>query len=587
MNSPNFSWWLIEIIKGGQSRPWPLKQGVNTIGRGVLNSIDLKDDKLVSRQHAEIEIKADGQVEVRELKTKNGLKVNTLYRQTATLQSGDKIEIGSTILQLTNLPPSGGTPPPKPLPPSKPPTVGGMTIAHDPSNDDTARSDSKTARLLLLCSILIEGVEAEGSLLRCLKLLREAFSAQEVQYYHGGRRKTESNAGLVDEVVFASEEPPPGSGVKRSKGDPSPCLRVASFLATRFRSYPEATIELGKDIGRHQTGFQHYNYLIGPLAWSQAERDNSPFLVIIKPDSAPDFTTEDKGRLQLICQVWRRVQANADQVRALKGEKAQLKAELKQKAGVPDLIGESEPMKALRSRALKAAANPSSPILLLGENGSGKEVVAHFVQQNSPGSQSNKPFVIVNIAAIPEGMIESDLFGHSGGAFTGAIDRRGKFFLAHGGTLMLDEIGELPMGLQSKLLRTIEYGEIQPLGSEKTEKVEVRIIAATNRDLRQLVAEGKFRQDLFFRLNVLQLRVPPLRERKEDIPLLAQHLLNRFSPEGTFQFTPAAIEVLHQHSWPGNVRELYSVVQSCVTFGTAPHLTDTDVREALASLGGL
>jgi anaerobic nitric oxide reductase transcription regulator len=226
-----------------------------------------------------------------------------------------------------------------------------------------------------------------------------------------------------------------------------------------------------------------------------------------------------------------------------------------------EIIGESPAMVRLR-RDIDLVARTDYTVLILGETGTGKELVARAVHAAS--ARSAKPMLYVNCAALPENLVESELFGHVKGAFTGAsVDRAGKFEVANGGTLFLDEIGDLPLSVQPKLLRAIQYGEIQRVGSDKVIRADVRLIAATNRDLEQEVREGRFRADLFHRLNVYPLRVPPLRERVEDIPLLAGyfcHLARRRLGLGPVRLAPETIPALKRYGWPGNVRELENVI---------------------------
>ncbi len=208
--------------------------------------------------------------------------------------------------------------------------------------------------------------------------------------------------------------------------------------------------------------------------------------------------------------------------------------------------------------ATRVAASPL-PVLIEGESGTGKELLARHIVRNSP--RHDKPFIAVNCAAIPESLMESELFGHTKGAFTGAVsDRRGLFAEADGGTLFLDEIGEMPVKLQARLLRVLQEGEIHPLGSARPRKVDVRIIAATNVDIEQALAEKLFREDLFYRLNGLRLSLPPLRERPEDIPLLTERFLRDAGRED-FPVSTEAMHLLLHHHWPGNVRELENTIR--------------------------
>jgi two-component system response regulator HydG len=219
------------------------------------------------------------------------------------------------------------------------------------------------------------------------------------------------------------------------------------------------------------------------------------------------------------------------------------------------IVGNSPAIRAVLDVLLLAAPTDAT-VLIEGETGTGKELVAQALHRLS--RRSKAPFVAVNCAALPETLLESELFGHTRGAFTGAVDARaGRFRQADKGTLFLDEIGDMPLAVQAKLLRVLQEGEVQPLGSDKSQPVDVRVIAATNRDMSAQVAEGKFRSDLYYRLNVVPLRLPPLRERIEDIATLAAH----FARQKGRKFTPAALEGLQRHSWPGNVRELENLVE--------------------------
>ena len=229
------------------------------------------------------------------------------------------------------------------------------------------------------------------------------------------------------------------------------------------------------------------------------------------------------------------------------------------------VIAESPAMKSILN-VVQRIGPADANVLITGENGTGKEVIARSLHAVS--NRSSKPLVSVNAGALPEGLFESELFGHVRGAFTDAkTDRVGRFELADGGTLFLDEISNVPMNLQAKLLRVLETGEFERVGSSKTHKVDVRVLSATNADLKADVAAGKFRQDLMFRLNTVEIHLPPLRERREDIAPLGEHFLRLHSERyrrDRIRFTPQALEALRQHSWPGNVRELDHVIERAV-----------------------
>ncbi len=224
------------------------------------------------------------------------------------------------------------------------------------------------------------------------------------------------------------------------------------------------------------------------------------------------------------------------------------------------------------------AAKSTIPVLILGESGVGKEVMARAMHGAS--ERASKPFVAVNCGALPENLVESILFGHEKGSFTGAVDKHlGKFQEASGGTLFLDEVGELPLDIQVKLLRALQESEIDPIGSKRSVKVDVRIVSATNRDLVQAVKEGAFREDLYYRLNVFPLEAPPLRERREDIPALVSHFIQRFNVEEGKRVMGAAAEtmkLLQEHEWPGNVRQLENAVYRAIVLAEAPYLQPYD-----------
>ncbi|KPJ98140.1 MAG: Fis family transcriptional regulator [Desulfobacterales bacterium SG8_35] len=226
-----------------------------------------------------------------------------------------------------------------------------------------------------------------------------------------------------------------------------------------------------------------------------------------------------------------------------------------------DLIGDSRAMKHIHG-LIKQVAPSDSTVLILGESGTGKELVASSIHQHS--KRADRPFVRLNCAAIPEGLMESELFGHEKGAFTGAHARKlGKFEMADGGTMLLDEIGELPLSLQAKLLRVLQESMYERVGGTGTIKVDVRILCATSKDLEQAVDKGSFRQDLFYRLNVIPINLPPLRDRKEDIPALTNHFLHEFSIKRgvAMEISPEAMQCLIDYSYPGNVRELKNIIE--------------------------
>lgn len=274
--------------------------------------------------------------------------------------------------------------------------------------------------------------------------------------------------------------------------------------------------------------------------------------------------------------------ASALRYYALGRDNRDLRERLGQSAGSGPSIGQSPAYLALL-RHIREVAASSANVLITGESGTGKEVVAKAIHYGGP--RASAPLVPINCAAIPEQLLESELFGHARGAFTGATsNRKGRFAQADGGTLFLDEIGDMPLALQAKILRCIQEKAIEPVGSNTTRKVDVRIIAATNQNLNEAIENGTFRRDLYYRLNVYPILMPSLRERKEDIPLLAGHFARRAAEEmgkPPVTFTEAALEILKAHAWPGNIRELENCVERLTIIASGTAITP----ERLASCG--
>ena len=271
-------------------------------------------------------------------------------------------------------------------------------------------------------------------------------------------------------------------------------------------------------------------------------------------EGAFNFITKpfDRETLRLSC-------GKALELGSLRSQKQQLADEVDRLTGTSGMETANSAMAELLETALKVAGSEAT-VLVTGESGTGKEVLARLVHQHSP--RKDGPMVAVNCTAIPDNLIESELFGHIKGAFTGAIsNRKGRFQAAAQGTLFLDEIGELKIDMQAKLLRAIQEREIEPVGSDRTEKIDVRIIAATNKDLSEEVAEARFREDLFYRLSVIPLHLPPLRERREDIPALANHFLKKLSAPRGVKFSDRVMKLMKKYDWPGNIRELQNSVE--------------------------
>jgi len=286
-----------------------------------------------------------------------------------------------------------------------------------------------------------------------------------------------------------------------------------------------------------------------------------------------DFLSQAAGQIAIAIEnalAYREISELKDK---LAQEKLYLEEEIRSEMNFAEIVGKSSALRKVLKR-VETVAPTDSTVLIYGETGAGKELIARAIHDFSP--RKSKAFVKLNCAAIPTGLLESELFGHERGAFTGAIAQRiGRFEVANGGTIFLDEIGEIPLELQTKLLRVLQEREFERLGSSRTLRTDARLIAATNRDLEAMVAEQKFRSDLFFRLNVFPIQVPPLRERHGDIPLLVRHFAQQFSKrmnKTIDTISSAAMEALSRYHWPGNIRELQNVIERAVITSTGPVL---------------
>jgi two-component system response regulator HydG len=270
----------------------------------------------------------------------------------------------------------------------------------------------------------------------------------------------------------------------------------------------------------------------------------------------------------------------------LQEENIFLRERLADRFNFSQIIGRSRSMKEL-FETLSLIAPSDATVLIYGESGTGKEIVANAIHQNSPRAQ--KPFIKVNCAALPETLLESELFGHERGAFTGALTRKaGRFQMADGGSLFLDEISDMSLTTQVKLLRVLQEREFEPLGSTKTIQVDIRLITATNKDLEEEVKAGRFREDLFYRLNVVPIHLPPLRKRKDDIPLLAEHFFNIYREKNKSSvkgFLPKTMDIMVRYDWPGNVRELENVIERSVLLCRSEFISPGDLPPLVQGAG--
>ena len=534
MKPPATNWVAIVHKAGKRVETFKLSEGVTTIGRDPTNQIPLPHSS-ISREHAEIVCQPDG-VTVRDLDSRNGILVNGVPRKKAVLQPGDKLSICEFLIELATTAPAETTAAPRD-------TSLAATLQLEQTIDLRPRlpepgPQRQLATLYHVCFWVAEGVEERTFTERCLNLLLESLQAREVHFF---------SAGPELKTVVTED------GGK-------PAVKLAAFLAKHFQEAREATAIPGQDIARHQRGVGEFNYLVCPLSLTAPATGPCPFVVVVRANDQQDFTADDRVLLQAICQLWVRGQAKTFELCELRQQNAQLKEKLSSVV----VVGSSAVFKKLQEQSRKIAGT-NATILITGETGSGKEVLAQFIHEHS--QRRNHPLVKMNCAAIPDSLIESELFGYCKGAFSGATrDHNGKFVQANGGTLFLDEIGEMPLAVQAKVLRAIENREIQPLGSESVTRVDLRIIAATHRDLRELIRQKLFREDLYYRIDVQNLQVPALREHLEDVDELVRHCLDRCAADNglaSMEFAADALAALREHDWPGNVRELFNVIQRC------------------------
>lgn len=290
---------------------------------------------------------------------------------------------------------------------------------------------------------------------------------------------------------------------------------------------------------------------------------------------ADDYLAKPFGQEQLLFIIEKAVQLHQ-----LQEENALLKQEVTGKYKFENMVANSARMQEVLKLTTQVAKS-NATVLITGESGTGKELIARAIHYNSP--RKSRPLITVNCPSIPENLIESELFGHVKGAFTGAIkDRKGQFELADGGSIFLDEIGDLRENLQAKLLRVLQEHEFQRIGDSKTIKVDVRIIAATNRDLEQLLKEKKFREDLYYRLSVVPIKIAPLRERKEEIPFLVDFFINRYGVGNKFKISGEALKSLQDYEWPGNVRELENIIERILALATNSEITVANIPDHIS-----
>jgi len=571
-----------------------------TIGRAPTSQIVLKDERC-SRNHSEV-FMSSGQWMLRDLDSRNGTLVGSeIVRGDWLLKPGNVIRIGHTQLvfvhKLSDAFTSSGD---------------GSSVIRRLSPDAPPMPSDDDANVLAACEpttithrrgktkLLAPGEEEESGVSKigraAAKLCRLAFelakavdvAAMAELALAGLAEGTQSDAGALLLLAPNSQGEPKGEDLEVTASRSSSSHRyhrVSNFLATTVMREGEAVLARNViDDSTLGTRDSHGEILATSVICAPVRRGNQVFglihlystdrTVVPDPDDL-EFTLAVADTVAVAVENIRRRQELAENLSRVRTENV----ELRERLGIrSEIIGRSAAIRQVTEEISRAAAS-NATVLIRGESGVGKELVARAVHYNSP--RRDNVFGCLNCAALSADLLASELFGHERGAFTGATERKiGKFEAAHKGTLMLDEIGEMTPGLQAKFLRVLEGHPFERVGGSKPVKVDVRVIAATNRDLERDVAEGRFRRDLYFRLRVLEIVVPALRKRQEDIPLMSDYFLQKFNAETGRKikgFTPAAKEQLLKYLWPGNVRELKNVIERAVVLCRAQEIDAEDL----------
>jgi Nif-specific regulatory protein len=580
--------YLVVRRDDGFGDVFPLAAGQRlTLGRAPTNRIVLKDD-LCSREHAEIYY-LDGRWRLRDLNSLNGTRLNgETVDSEWELAPGDELSAGRTRLlfvedmgQLPDLPahpaPQEGVSIKKRMGQTRfltpiPPDVASDTEAGERTPAPSSRhSLSRDLSLLYRLALDMGSAGTYEDLVRIvLDGLLEAVPAEV------GAILTMKEGRNLEVTAHRHRDP-----------SVTTYSRVSEFVTNEVLASREAI--LAEDVARdrylrNRESLSHLgatSLICAPVTFGEKVLG---LIHLYCTDPHRSMTAED---LEFTVAVAKQLGAATHQLNrqdSLTAENRSLRDQLRVES---ELIGGSGVMKAIESQIARVAGT-NATILVRGESGSGKELVARAIHYSSP--RRDGPFVCLNCAALTETLLESELFGHEKGAFTGATEKKiGKFEAADHGTIFLDEIGEMSPATQAKFLRVLEGHPFERVGGHTPIRVDVRVVAATNQPLEQAIQSGAFRRDLFFRLQVIEIRVPPLRERLEDVPLLADHFLKRFVRETARKirgFTPAALKKMETYHWPGNVRELRNVVERAVALATGPMLEASDIWLSSLEAGG-
>ncbi|MBM3814325.1 MAG: FHA domain-containing protein [Acidimicrobiia bacterium] len=558
---------LVAISGPLAGKIFPLQGSPLTLGRSRSCWLTVPTN-LVSRTHCQLAPDEDGNWTVRDLDSHNGTRVNQEAINQAVLRHGDHLQIGDSMFTFLSRDEAthsfGG---------SGSGSFQTQTIVTlQPSDcvylrpDDSSNQAARQLKGLLAISAAIHGLRNQDAIGE--ELAARIFDITPAERFTVLWR--DSEPGECESIIR----------VQRKKNEQF--LQPSTTVIERVLASGEAVLssEISGETqlweAKSLSGHSVRSVLAVPLGVPGQLRG---VLYLDTSDPAQPFETD---HLQLVTAIGMMASAalqNAMHTRWLETENRRLRSE----SGLEhEMVGESSPMQEVYEK-LARVAQTDTTVLILGESGTGKELAARAIHRNGP--RQERPFVALNCAAIPEALIESELFGHEKGAFTGAVAlKKGKIETAEGGTLFLDEIGEMPLHMQAKLLRVIQEREYERIGGNRTLRADIRVIAATNRALEDAIASGSFRQDLFYRLNVVSIALPPLRQRREDIPLLSGHFLALYSDKckrKVYGISAAARHCLASYDWPGNVRELQNVIERAVVLGATGTIELEDLPEEL------
>jgi len=542
---------LVVVSGDEQGASFTIAEDRFSIGRGRHNHFSVHDDS-VSREHCVI-VRQDGNFILRDLESHNGTRVNDLPVKEQLLAHRDYIAVGRTVLQFLT--------------------------RDDVAFEDTAQSATMTRSADRDSASYLAQLET-ADLHALLKVSTMLHSFHAIYRGRGSSVRNLLERHLLSLIL-----------------DIIPASSGAILLYEDFLDEPSSISVQDIQAGSHRPltiNRQTVKRVLAEGCGLLIEEPSSPSLMVVpltirnRPCGViylegAQFRETHLDLLVAVAQIASMSMENASQLEWLAAENERLEAELH-----PDhhMIGDSAPLGELR-RNIARAAQTNSTVLILGETGTGKELVARTIHQN--GSRAGRPFMAINCAALSETLLESELFGHEKGAFTGAFaQKKGRLEIAESGTVFLDEVGEMPLQLQAKLLRVLQERQVERVGGTQAVKLDIRLIAATNRNLEEEVRAGRFRSDLFYRLNVVTLKTPALRDRRADIPALAKHFALKFGEQcgrPTSSITPEAEAYLAHYEWPGNIRELENAIERAVVLGSGDVIQLEDLPESVREIG--